>query len=173
MKHPLDHEGSPGMIKEVTGDILLSKAEAVAHGVAPNDDFKQGLALALREQWPSMYKDFRHYCQTASPKTGTLWSWKGPQSPVLISLFTQEPAPDHGSHPGQATTANVNRALQALTKEVRAQGITSLALPRLATGVGRLSWEEVRPLMENAFRDLTIPVYVYTTYKKDAPATEG
>jgi len=81
------------MIKEVTGDILLSKAAAIAHGVAPNDDFKQGLALALREQWPSMYKDFRHYCRTASPKTGTLWSWKGPQSPVLISLFTQDSAP--------------------------------------------------------------------------------
>jgi O-acetyl-ADP-ribose deacetylase (regulator of RNase III) len=161
------------MIKEVTGDILLSKAAAIAHGVAPNDDFKQGLALALREQWPSMYKDFRHYCRTASPKTGTLWSWKGPQSPVLISLFTQDAAPAHGSHPGQATTANVNHALQALTKEVRAQGIKSLALPRLATGVGRLPWEEVRPLMESAFRDLGIPVYVYTMYKKDVPATEG
>ena len=67
----------------------------------------------------------------------------------------------------------MNHALQALTKEVRTQGIKSLALPKLATGVGRLTWEEVRPLMESAFRDLGIPVYVYTTYKKDVPATEG
>jgi O-acetyl-ADP-ribose deacetylase (regulator of RNase III) len=47
------------MIKEVAGDILLSKAGAIAHGVAPHDDFKQGLALSLREHWPGMYKDFR------------------------------------------------------------------------------------------------------------------
>ena len=33
------------MLKEVTGDILLTTAGAVAHGVAPNDNFKQGLAL--------------------------------------------------------------------------------------------------------------------------------
>jgi len=45
------------MIQEVEGDILLSKAGAVAHGVAPHDNFANGLALALREQWPAMYKD--------------------------------------------------------------------------------------------------------------------
>jgi O-acetyl-ADP-ribose deacetylase (regulator of RNase III) len=81
------------MIKEVTGDILLSKAGAIAHGIAPNDDFKQGLALALREQWPAMYKDFRHYCQTYNPKPGSRWSWKGPGAPGLVHLFSQE-APD-------------------------------------------------------------------------------
>ena len=57
------------MLKEVAGDILLTKAEALAHGVAPNDNFANGLALALREQWPAMYKDFRHYSQTFTPKT--------------------------------------------------------------------------------------------------------
>ena len=41
------------MIHEVAGDILLTKAQAVAHGVAPNDHFDSGLALALREQWPA------------------------------------------------------------------------------------------------------------------------
>jgi O-acetyl-ADP-ribose deacetylase (regulator of RNase III) len=42
------------MIKEVSGDILLSKAQVIAHGVAPNDPFHNGLALQLREQWPAM-----------------------------------------------------------------------------------------------------------------------
>ena len=36
------------MIHEVEGDILLSSAHAIAHGVAPNDDFRSGLAHALR-----------------------------------------------------------------------------------------------------------------------------
>ncbi len=46
------------MIHEVAGDILLTKAQAVAHGVAPNDHFDSGLALALREQcrsWPQAW----------------------------------------------------------------------------------------------------------------------
>ena len=52
------------MIHEIAGDILLSKAALIAHGIAPMDDFHSGLALALRERWPALYKDFRHYCHT-------------------------------------------------------------------------------------------------------------
>ena len=51
------------MLEEVAGDILLSKAQVIAHGVAPGDHFNQGLALALRERYPAMARDFRHYCQ--------------------------------------------------------------------------------------------------------------
>lgn len=161
------------MLKEVTGDIVLSTAGAIAHGIAPHDDFKQGLALALREQWPAMYKDFRHYCQTYNPKPGSLWSWKGPGSPIIINLFTQEPPDGHESRPGKATVPHVNHVLQELKKEVQTHQAKSLALPRLATGVGGLVWEQVRPLIEGTLKDLPIPVYVYSTYKKGIAAQEG
>ena len=62
------------MIKEVTGDILLTKAEATAHGIAPMDDFKNGLALSIKERWPALYKDFRHFCKTTGPKPGNIWT---------------------------------------------------------------------------------------------------
>ena len=51
------------MIHEVTGDILLTNAQAIAHGVAPGDHFDHGLALALRERWPDMARDFRRYAK--------------------------------------------------------------------------------------------------------------
>jgi hypothetical protein len=35
------------MVKEVVGDILLSKAATVARGIASSDNFNQGLALSL------------------------------------------------------------------------------------------------------------------------------
>lgn len=161
------------MIKEVTGDILLSKAAAIAHGIAPHDDFKQGLALALRDQWPGMYKDFRHYCQTYHPKPGSLWAWKGPNSPVIYNLFTQEPADDRQGRPGKASIPNVNHALQALKKELTADKITSVALPRLATGVGGLSWDDVAPMLTALLKDVGISVYVYSTYRKGVAAQEG
>lgn len=160
-------------IKDVSGDILLSKARAIAHGVAPLDDFRQGLALSLREQWPGMYKDFRHYCQSQSPKTGEVWAWKGPNAPVIFNLLTQEPAPHGQGHPGRATLPHVNHALQALKKELQAQGVKSLAITRLATGVGGLTWEEVQPLIRQVLGDLKIPVYVYSTYKKGLAAEEA
>ena len=54
----------------------------------------------------------------------------------IVALFTQEGAYGHGAKPGRATTAHVNHALRALAHEVQKEGWTSLALPRLATGVG-------------------------------------
>src|SRR4051812_40325646 len=97
------------MNKEVTGDILVSKAGAIAHGIAEHDDFKQGLALALRESGRDV-KDFRHFCQTYSPKPGSLWSWKGAGSAVLINLFTQEPPDDKQGRPGKATIPDVDHS---------------------------------------------------------------
>lgn len=160
------------MIHEVSGDILLSKAQVIAHGVAPNDDFHSGLALALREQWPAMYKDFRHFSHTHGPKAGGLWDW-ATAGTRLIALFTQDPAPNNHAHPGKASAHNVNQALRALASLAQQEGVQSLALPRLATGVGGLDWAEVAPLVRSHLGGLGIPVYVYTTYQKGVAADES
>jgi len=152
------------VITKVQGDILMSDAMAIAHGVAPHDHFNQGLALALRERHPAMAKDFRHYCHVSNPKPGSAWLWAGPER-VVINLMTQEPAPAEHAHPGKATSHNVNRALRELVRIVGEQDITSLALPRLATGVGGLEWSEVEPLIEAQLGQLSIPVIVYETYE--------
>lgn len=161
------------MIHEVTGDILATQAQAIAHGVAPNDDFRSGLALSLREYAPALYKDFRHYCQSTRPKPGGLWTWTGADGRRIIHLFTQEGAPGHhGGKPGKASLQHVRHALKALREEIAAQGLTSVALPRLATGVGGLAWEDVRPLVHEALADIGIPVVVYTTYRAGVAAEE-
>lgn len=160
------------MIQYVSGDILLSSAEAIAHGVAPNDDFKQGLALSLREQWPSMYKDFRHYCKTNHPPEGGLWSWRGVGSKMIINLFTQEHPSAQGGTPGRATLPYVNKALKELLKEIEKEGIKTVALTKLATGVGALPWAEVKPMLEQHLKSSKTVFYVYEEYKKNVKAKE-
>ncbi|MCA8958635.1 MAG: Appr-1-p processing protein, partial [Planctomycetes bacterium] len=125
------------MIRELTGDILLSKAEVIAHGVAPHDHFDSGLALALRERWPVMVKDFRHYCHLHNPKPGGLWAWAGPGARI-VNLLTQDPAPNAHAKPRKATLPNVNHCLRELRHFVDREQVGSIALPRLATGFGGL-----------------------------------
>ena len=162
------------MIHEVSGDILKSRAQAIAHGVAPNDDFHTGLALSLREHAPALYKDFRHYCQSTHPKSGGLWTWTGADGRRIVNLFTQDGAEGHhGGKPGKATLSNVRHAMKALRAEIEAQKISSLALPRLATGVGGLAWDDVRPVVYEHLADAGIPVYVYTTFHAGVAADEA
>ena len=165
-------QGGKRMIYEVEGDILLSEAAAVAHGVAPNDNFANGLALALRERWPAMYKDFRHYCQVSNPKSGELWSWAGAGNVRIINLLTQEAPPSHGANPGKASLENINHCLKALRKTIESEKFSSVALPRLATGVGGLDWKDVKPLIEKHLGDLPIPVFLYSTYHAGVKAEE-
>lgn len=159
------------MIHEVSGDILLTKAQAIAHGVAPNDHFDHGLALALREKWPMMAKDFRHYASQCHPKPGEVWSWGG-FGARLFNLMTQEGEHTHGAKAGRATLANVNHCLKRLRHEVEKEKITSLALPKLATGVGGLVWSEVLPLIRSHLGDLSIPIFIYSDYHAGIQATE-
>jgi O-acetyl-ADP-ribose deacetylase (regulator of RNase III) len=159
-------------IYEVEGDILLTEAVAVAHGVAPNDNFANGLALPLRERWPAMYKDFRHYGQVSTPKSGEVWSWAGAGNVNILKLFTQEAPPSHGANPGKASVENINHCLKALRKTIESEKFSSVALPRLATGVGGLDWKDVKPLIEKHLGNLPIPVYVYYTYHPGVKAKE-
>ena len=160
------------MLKEVSGDILLSGAQVIAHGVAPNDNFNQGLALSLRKQMPAMYKDFRHYCQVSHPKAGEIWTWTSADKRHIVNLLTQESAYGHGAKPGKATTTYVNSALKKLHKFIESKNIESVALPCIATGVGGLTWDDIYPLVEKQLGNLSIPVYLYTTFNKGEKAAE-
>lgn len=161
------------MIEFVTGDILKSKAQALAHGVAPSDHFNQGLALALREQWPSLYKDFRHYCYTQKAEEGALWAWKGAGGPVIFNLFTQKSSETADGTPGSSSETYINNCLKNLTKEIKEQKIKSIAIPRLATGVGRMSWDVVKPLILKHFEGIDTKVFVYEKYQKGLQAQEN
>lgn len=82
------------MIREVEGDILLSKAQVIAHGIAPQDPFDSGLALALRERWPSLVRDYRHAAHASAPAPGSIWAWSGVDADGstrgIVNLLTQD-----------------------------------------------------------------------------------
>ncbi|MBL8756279.1 MAG: macro domain-containing protein [Planctomycetes bacterium] len=164
------------MIHKLSGDLLLSHADLIAHGVAPGDDWKSGLALALRERFPSLYKDFRHFCHQTSPKPGSAWLWRGVDQAGrqwrIACLLTQDPPAHEGGRPGKATTAHVNHALHALKKIAVDEKVKSVALPRLATGVGGLAWQHVEPLVLSQLAGIGVPVYVYETFVAGVAAKE-
>ena len=160
------------MIHEVTGDIVLTKANAIAHSVAPNDHFDKGLALTLRERWPAMVKDFRHYVHQTHPKPGEMWVWSGVGGVRIFNLLTQEGEHAKDAKSGRATLSNVNHCLRRLRHDVEKEKISSLALPKIATGVGGLQWAEVYPLIKKHLADLSIPIYIYSTYHEGQQARE-
>jgi O-acetyl-ADP-ribose deacetylase (regulator of RNase III) len=160
------------MIYKVEGDILLSRTQAIVVGVEKNDPMDKGLTLELSNHYPTMRTDFHRWCHQHNTKPGEAWLWTGPDSIRIVHLITQESleSPDH-LH-GKATLNNIRHALSALVKIIATEKFTSIALPRIATGVGDLDWDDVLPLIENSLGGLAIPVYVYVTYIAGKAADE-
>ena len=98
--------------------------------------------------------------------------WGGTGGARIFNLLTQEGEHTHGSKPGKANLANVNHCLRRLRHEIEKEGIKSLAMPALATGVGGLSWSDVKPLIVQHLGDLQIPIYLYVTYHAGMQAKE-
>jgi O-acetyl-ADP-ribose deacetylase (regulator of RNase III) len=157
------------VIREVTGDLLLSKADIMAHGVAPADELDTGLGASMREAFPEMFAAFRDYCRALHPMPGDAWTWsgQGKNGPArIVCLFTQQQALGKGQKPGPATLEAVKHALYNLKKAAKKVNARSVAIPMIGTGAGGLAWKDVKPVVEKQLGDLEIDVLVYTNVQK-------
>ena len=98
--------------------------------------------------------------------------WGGSGGVRIVNLITQEGGYGHGARPHKASLKHVRDSLRELTKMIKKEGITSVALPKLATGVGGLAWDEVHPVITERLGDLDIPVYLYTEFHAGQQANE-
>ena len=153
------------MIKEVYGNILWSKSDAIVQGIAPNEDFSRGLAASIKEEWPAIASDFDDCCCQGSMTLGDIWAWDNQHGLDVVNLVI------HGEA-NQASVASVDKALSALADLVAQRGIKSLAVTKIGTDVGGLDWREVKPLIEKHLGQLNIPIYLYTIFHKAIAAVE-
>jgi O-acetyl-ADP-ribose deacetylase (regulator of RNase III) len=87
--------------------------------------------------------------------------------------LTQEGEHEHGAKPGRASLSHVHHCLKRLRHELEVTGIDRLALPRLATGVGGLDWNDVLPLIVQHLGDLSIPIYFDTLHAGQKAVEKG
>ncbi len=161
------------MIYKVEGDILLSKAQAIAHGVGASDPMDKGLALELRNKYPLLQKDFNRWCYQHDTKPGEAWMWVSHENVRIVNLVTHENMQASSNHHYyKATLNNIKHALSELVKIIQFEKLASIALPKLGTGLGDLDWDDVLPLIENNLGTVDIPVYLYITYLPGQPAYE-
>lgn len=75
-------------------------------------------------------------------------------------------------HPGRANLSAVRHCLKNLAQSIKTENISSMAIPKIATGVGALEWVDVKPIIEEFLGNLDIPVFVYSKYVKGQAAPE-
>lgn len=156
------------MIEFTQGDILQADVEAVVNTVNCVGVMGRGIALQFRKKYPDNFTVYKAACDRGDVQPGRMLivDLRRLQSPRFVVNF---PTKRHWK--GQSRLEDVRTGLTALVEEVRQRSIKSLAIPPLGCGLGGLSWNQVRPLIEDAFAGLPeVRVVIYEP--AGAPAAE-
>jgi O-acetyl-ADP-ribose deacetylase (regulator of RNase III) len=158
-------------IEFVTGDLFANrfKAQALAHGCNCQGSMGAGIATGFRDRYPEMFAEFRRRCK-AKPREfnlGDAFLWKVADQTWVFNLATQE-----GVWRSRASYDAIETALDSMRKQADAEGIASIAMPRIGAGHGGLSWKKVRAIIEKAFADWPGRLIVYDEYAPEDRKSE-
>lgn len=136
------------------GDIFDSKAQVIVNTVNCKGVMGKGLALAFKQRYPDMFTVYQQECKTGKLHIGypTLYQ---KSTPWILNF----PTKDHWRFPSKLEY--LEKGLEYFVANYRKDGITSIAFPKLGTKNGRLSWDDVGPLMAQYLSKLDIDVYIY------------
>lgn len=146
-------------IELTTGDILKADAEAIVNTVNCVGIMGRGIALQFKKAFPANFRAYAAACEEGEVQPGRMFvhDTGAFTNPRYIINF---PTKRHWK--GKSRIEDIDSGLVALSQEVRARGIKSIAIPPLGAGLGGLDWNEVRPRIEAALRavpDLDVLIY--------------
>jgi O-acetyl-ADP-ribose deacetylase (regulator of RNase III) len=159
-------------IRYVSGDLFANAhhAEALAHGCNCKGSMGAGIAVGFRERYPEMFEQYRDLCKS-SPRRfnpGDCFLYKSDDQPWVFNLATQE---DYWHD--RATYAAIETALTRMREQADAEGVTSIALPRVGAGKGGLSWKKVKAVIERVLGDWPGTLIVYEDYVEEKAMGHG
>jgi O-acetyl-ADP-ribose deacetylase (regulator of RNase III) len=139
-------------VKTMRGDLLKqTDVDAIVNTVNCVGVMGKGIALQFRNKWPDNARAYEAACKARDVRPGRMFVFDagGLVKPHFIVNF---PTKDHWK--GKSKIEFIGDGLVDLVAQVRRLRIKSIAIPPLGCGNGGLDWEDVRPLIEQAFADL-------------------
>lgn len=139
------------MLEYTKGNLLDASSEALVNTVNEVGVMGKGIALMFKERFPKPSQEYIRATKAGEVRVGTVFVTATEELfPKWIIHF---PTKKHWRHPSKVEW--VQDGLRDLIKIVRELGITSIAVPPLGCGNGGLDWQDVRPLIEEAFAPIS------------------
>jgi O-acetyl-ADP-ribose deacetylase (regulator of RNase III) len=136
------------------GDIFQSNAQVIVNTVNCQGVMGRGLALAFKQKYPDMFHVYQQECRTGKLRIGkpTLYQRS---TPWILNFPTKD------SWRANSKIEYLEKGLEFLVAHYKNAGIKSIAFPKLGSLNGKLSWDEVGPLMARYLSELDLDVYIY------------
>jgi len=136
------------MLEITRGDILKADTEALVNTVNCVGVMGRGIALQFRKAFPENFKTYKSACDKEKFRPGMMlvYDLNRFENPRYVVNF---PTKRHWK--GKSKIEDIESGLEALVKEVAKLNIRSIAIPPLGCGLGGLSWNQVKPIIQRAF----------------------
>ncbi|NJD28168.1 MAG: Appr-1-p processing protein [Chloroflexi bacterium] len=145
-------------VRILVGDLFASGAQTLVNTVNCVGVMGKGVALGFRERYPGMYRDYVGRCKRGEVRLGEPYLW----APILDRWIINFPTKFHWR--SLAKREDIVAGLEYLQRHAESWGITSLAVPPLGCGEGKLEWSIVGPTLFEYLSKLDIPVELYAPY---------
>jgi O-acetyl-ADP-ribose deacetylase (regulator of RNase III) len=139
------------MIEFRQGDILSADVEVLVNTVNCVGIMGRGIALQFRHAFPDNFRAYEVACKRGEVQPGRMFVFDTHQltNPRYIINF---PTKRHWR--GKSRLADIKAGLPALVAEIKRLQIRSIAIPPLASGLGGIDWNQIRPLIVQALAEL-------------------
>jgi len=141
------------------GNLLDAQVDAVVNTVNTVGVMGKGIALMFKEKFPENFEAYAAACEAGTVEVGKMFvtAWVELGGPRWIINF---PTKKHWRQPTKIEW--VRDGLESLKQLIQEKQIKSIAIPPLGCGNGGLDWTVVRPMIEQALRDLSgVEIIVY------------
>lgn len=145
------------MVIFTTGDMFQIPAKARINTVNCVGVMGSGVALACKQRYPEMYKEYRKKCKLGEIRPGELFVWEDKRTHEYIVNF---PTKRHWRNPSQYEDIEIG--LVALKEFLYILGKVGVALPALGCGHGGLDWVTVSCMIYDHLNALDANVYVFS-----------
>jgi O-acetyl-ADP-ribose deacetylase (regulator of RNase III) len=156
------------MIKFRSGDILKDNAEALVNTVNCVGVMGRGIALQFKDAFPENFKAYADACKRGEVQPGRMFVFETGRltQPKYIINF---PTKRHWR--GKSRMDDIETGLKALVEVILEKHINSVAIPPLGSGLGGLSWVDVKSRIETALNPL-IDVQTIVYEPTGAPSSD-
>jgi O-acetyl-ADP-ribose deacetylase (regulator of RNase III) len=143
-----------GGIQYQKGNIFESSAQVIVNTVNCEGFMGKGLALAFKQRYPEMFSVYQQQCKSGELRIGRPRLYRE-SNPWILNF------PTKNKWRANSKIEYLEKGLKYFVANYKEAGIKSIAFPKLGTQNGKLSWDEVGPLMAKYLSKLDIDVYIY------------
>lgn len=143
------------MLEFVKGDMFDYPADIRVNTVNCVGVMGAGVALAFKQRYPEMFKDYQRDCKNGRVTPGTMHVWKSLTGSWIINFPTKRDWREPSRY------EDIESGLDDLRSYLDTVGPVTVALPALGCGHGGLDWERVSRTIREKLNGVNAHVLVF------------